>query len=149
MTDASAVLETRRRLPFAADAIYAAFADPACLAAWWGPDGFSNSFDVFEFVPGGRWAFTMHGPDGRDYPNRSVFAALDPGRRVVIEHVNAPLFTLTVTLGEADGGTEVHWRQDFRDPAVAEALRAVCEPSNEQNLDRLHAALRARHPAGG
>ena len=32
---------------------------------------------------------------------------------------------------------------------VAEALRAVCVPSNEQNLDRLHAALRARHSAGG
>ncbi len=148
MTDASAALETRRHLPFPADTVYAAFADPACLAAWWGPDGFTNTFHAFEFTPGGRWDYTMHGPDGRDYPNRSVFAALDPGRRVVIEHVNAPLFTLTLTLGEAEGGTDVHWHQDFHDPAVAEALRAVCVPSNEQNLDRLHAALRARHPAG-
>lgn len=142
-------LETRRTLPFPPAAIYAAFADPACLATWWGPAGFTNTFDVCDFAPGGRWDYTMHGPDGRDYPNRSVFAALEPGRRVVIEHVNAPLFTLTVTLRDADGGTDLHWHQDFRDPAVAEALRAVCEPANEQNLDRLTAALRARHPVAG
>jgi uncharacterized protein YndB with AHSA1/START domain len=147
MTDTA--LETRRQLPFPPAAIYAAFADPACLATWWGPAGFRNTFDTFDFVPGGRWDFTMHGPDGRDYPNRSVFAALEPGRRVVIEHVNAPLFTLTVTLHDADGGTDLHWHQDFHDPAVAAALRAVCEPSNEQNLDRLAAALHARHPAAG
>ena len=54
-----------------------------------------------------------------------------------------------MTLRAADGGTDVHWHQDFHDPAVAEALRAVCEPSNEQNLDRLTAALHARHPVAG
>ena len=147
MTDTA--LETRRHLPYTPDAVYAAFADPACLATWWGPDGFTTTFDVFDFVPGGRWDHVMHGPDGTDYPNRSVFAALEPGRRVVIEHVNAPLFTLTVTLRDAEGGTDLHWHQDFLDPAVAAALRAICEPSNEQNLDRLHAALQARQPTAG
>jgi uncharacterized protein YndB with AHSA1/START domain len=147
MTDTA--LETRRHLPYTPDAVYAAFADPACLATWWGPDGFTTTFDVFDFVPGGRWDHVMHGPDGTDYPNRSVFAVLEPGLRVVIEHVNAPLFTLTVTLVDADGGTDLHWHQDFRDPAVAAALRAICEPSNEQNLDRLHAALQARRPTAG
>lgn len=147
MTDTA--LETRRHLPYTPDTVYAAFADPACLATWWGPDGFTTTFDVFDFVPGGRWDHVMHGPDGTDYPNRSVFAALEPGRRVVIEHVNAPLFTLTVTLRDAEGGTDLHWHQDFLDPAVAAALRAICEPSNEQNLDRLHAALQARQPTAG
>ncbi len=147
MTDTA--LETRRHLPYTPDTVYAAFADPACLATWWGPDGFTTTFDVFDFVPGGRWDHVMHGPDGTDYPNRSVFAALEPGCRVVIEHVNAPLFTLTVTLRDTNGGTDLHWHQDFRDPAVAAALRAICEPSNEQNLDRLHAALQARQPTAG
>ena len=143
----SAVLATRRHLPYPPDAVYAAFVDPERLARWWGPAGFTNTFAQCDVVVGGEWVFTMHGPDGRDYPNRSVFAALDPGRRVVIEHVCAPLFALTVTLAAVEGGTELHWAQDFRDRAVADALRAVCEPANEENLDRLHAELRAGEAA--
>lgn len=139
----SAVLATRRHLPYPPDAVYAAFVDPERLARWWGPAGFTNTFAQCDVVEGGEWVFTMHGPDGTDYPNRNVFAALEPGRRVVIEHVCAPLFALTVTLTAVEGGTELDWSQDFHDPAVARALRAVCEPANEENLDRLHAELRA------
>lgn len=121
--------------------VFAALADPARLARWWGPDGFSNTFEVFEFVPGGRWVFTMHGPDGQDYPNASVFERIEPDREVVIRHVVAPLFTLTVRLQPQGQGTHVHWAQTFDDPTVAEALRPVCEPSNAQNLARLAAEV--------
>ena len=50
-------------------AVFAAIGDPARLAKWWGPDGFTNRFEVFEFWPGGRWVFDMIGADGRVYPN--------------------------------------------------------------------------------
>ena len=149
MTHDRASLDTRRQLPYPPDAVYAAFAAPERLARWWGPDGFANTFERFDFAPGGAWVFTMHGPDGTDYPNRCVFAALEPGRRVVIDHVCDPLFTLTVTLHAAGDGTELRWRQTFADAATADALRAVCEPANEQNLDRLHAELAAGGPADG
>ena len=54
--------------------VYEAFAEPVRLARWWGPDGFTSTFEVFDLRPGGAWRFVMHGPDGNDYPNESVFA---------------------------------------------------------------------------
>ena len=49
--------------------VYAALGDPARVARWWGPAGFTNTIHTFDFRPGGTWRLTMHGPDGKDYPN--------------------------------------------------------------------------------
>jgi uncharacterized protein YndB with AHSA1/START domain len=140
--DPTATLRSDRVLPHPPEAVVAAFADPLRLAAWWGPAGFTNTFEVFEFRPGGAWVFVMHGPDGQDYPNRCEFQVTDADR-IVIRHSVAPLFTLTVRLQAVAGGTRLDWQQAFDDPAVAASLRAFCEPANEQNLDRLAAVLSA------
>lgn len=134
-------LATVRAIEAPPAAVFAAIADPARLARWWGPAGFTNRFETCEFRTGGRWVFDMIGPDGRAYPNRSVFEAIELDRRVVIRHVVAPLFTLFVSL-EGDGGrTLVGWRQRFDRAAECAALAGICVPSNEQNLDRLAAEV--------
>lgn len=122
-------------------AIFAAFQDANRLARWWGPAGFTNTFEVCEFQVGGQWKFTMHGPDGSSYPNESVFAEIEPDRKVVIDHVCQPFFRLTVTLNPSGTGTRLEWEQVFADAAVAEAVGHIVEPSNEQNLDRLGAEV--------
>src|SRR5689334_2619220 len=94
---ADAVFSTERVISFPPDQIFAAFEHPDRLARWWGPAGFTNTFQQFEFKPGGRWVFVMHGPNGIDYPNENAFRVLEPGK-IVIEHVVEPLFTLTITL---------------------------------------------------
>ena len=71
-----ATCRTRRVLAYRPDAVFDAFARPELLAAWWGPDGFTNTFEVFEFRPGGRWKFVMHGPNNAHFPNESVFLEL-------------------------------------------------------------------------
>lgn len=76
-----ATFRTQRRFAATPAEIYAAFADPALPASWWGPDGFSNTFHVFELETGGRWNFTMHGPDGRDHVNQCVLRQLVPGEK--------------------------------------------------------------------
>lgn len=121
--------------------VYSAFASPDLLALWWGPDGFTNTFEVFEFKVGGKWKFIMHGPDGKNYPNESVFAQLEPGSKVVIEHVCAPYFTLTVMLASVTGGTQVSWEQVFADAKTARAVKRIVGPANEQNLDRMTQVL--------
>ena len=136
-------LVTRRRLAATPAQVFDAIRDPQRLARWWGPAGFSNHFAVFEFRPGGRWQHVMEGPDGARYPNEAVFEAIEPDSRVVVRHVSAPGFTLRVTLAPAGSGTDLEWRQVFDTAALRAQLQAVCEPANEQNLDRLQAELAA------
>lgn len=88
----------------------------------------------------------MIGPDGKVYPNESVFEAIEADRRVVIRHVCQPVFTLTITLEPSSGGTLLHWQQAFADAAVASAVRHIVVPANEQNLDRLSAELAGSRP---
>ncbi|MGZ5179273.1 MAG: SRPBCC domain-containing protein [Ramlibacter sp.] len=141
--DTDRALVARRRLAATPAQVFDAFREPQRLARWWGPAGFRNHFAVFEFRPGGRWRHEMEGPDGQRYPNEALFEALEPGSRVVVRHVSAPGFTLTVTLTPAGGGTDLEWRQVFDTAALRAQLQAVCEPANEQNLDRLQAELAA------
>lgn len=140
-------LKTERLLPFSAEAIYGAFASGRMLASWWGPEGFTNTFHAFEFIEGGSWIFTMHGPDGRDYGNQSRFQALVPARRVVIRHERPPLFTLTIGLTPLKDCTHLTWEQTFDDAETARALTARVVSANEENLDRLTAALSQVHRA--
>ena len=137
------VFRTSRVLPATPADVFGAIRDPQRLARWWGPDGFANEFDVFEFRPGGRWQFTMIGPDGRRQRNESVFAQIAPDAKVRIDHVSAPRFVLTIELAASGTGTHLSWEQAFEDPAVAQSVRHIVEPANEQNLDRLAAELRA------
>lgn len=133
---------TAREFAHSPAAVFAAISDPERLARWWGPAGFSNRFSVCEFRPGGRWVFDMVGPDGKVYPNESVFTRITMDREVVIRHVCTPHFQLAITLEATATGTRLHWAQTFDDPAVAEAVRAIVMPANEQNLDRLSEELR-------
>lgn len=139
--DNDRIMQTARTLPYPPQAVYDAFASAQILASWWGPDGFTNTFETFDFRVGGQWVFTMHGPDGTNYPNRSYFAALDPARQVVIRHDCAPYFTLTVSLSPVAGGTRLTWEQAFDDAETARAVKARVGQANEQNLDRLTRAL--------
>ncbi len=121
--------------------LFAAIRQPERLARWWGPDGFSNRFEVFEFRNGGRWVFDMIGPDGTRYANECVFFHIEDNRQVVVDHTCAPLFRLTITLTPEGEGTRVQWLQVFEDGAFAQAMKHMLEPANAQNLDRLEREL--------
>lgn len=142
-SDPCAVLSTQRVIAASPREIFSRFADSAALARWWGPDGFTNTFEIFEFEPDGRWLFVMHGPNGIDYSNECVFRIVRPDAEVVIEHVVEPRFVLTVRLKPHETGTLLTWDQEFETPEVAGKVAAICEPANEQNLNRLEAELSA------
>ena len=137
----TAVVSTERVLSAGPRDVFAAFEQPDRLAGWWGPSGFRNTFEQFEFTPGGRWVFVMHGPNGVNYPNEAVFREIKPDTKIVIGHVSQPRFTLTVTLAARGDKTDLAWVQEFESPEVAARMRALCEPANEQNLDRLESLL--------
>jgi uncharacterized protein YndB with AHSA1/START domain len=139
-------ISTSRDIPASPEQIFATFTDPERLARWWGPAGFSNTFSLCEFRPGGRWIYVMHGPDGGNYDNESVFAEVEPQAKVVIEHVSKPKYRLTITLTPSPSGTTVSWVQLFEKPDVARGIAHIVIPGNEQNLDRLTAEVLAGSP---
>ena len=140
----NAAVGTERLLSASPRKVFAAFEQPDLLAQWWGPSGFTNTFKIFEFKPGGRWVFVMHGPNGADYPNESVFREIRPDTRIVIEHVVKPWYRLTVTLTARGDKTHLAWVQEFESPEAAAKMRRLTDTANEQNLDRLQALLRSR-----
>jgi uncharacterized protein YndB with AHSA1/START domain len=131
------------------DDVFAAIADPARLARWWGPNGFSSSFEVFEFRRGGAWRLVLHGPDGTNYPNDNRFVDIVAPERIVVEHLGTPHhFMLTITLAAQGPRTQVGWRQVFDTAEEKQRIAAFVAPANEQNLDRLTAeVLRPQSPA--
>lgn len=84
----------------------------------------------------------MHGPDGSNFHNECLFSVLEPGKKIVIQHVSQPHFTLSVSLLPSEIGTRVLWVQEFEDPKVVATVRHIAELGNEQNLDRLYMHLR-------
>lgn len=123
--------------------IFGAFADPRLLAQWWGPDGFTNTFQTFDFRPGGDWIFTMHGPDGTNYPNESRFVEIAHPERIVFEHLR-PMhwFHLTALLTPEENGTRLTWRMRFEAAEEVMKIGRIVTASNQQNFNRLEAALR-------
>ena len=136
-------LATSRLLDAPRERVYRALADPAALARWWGPNGFTNTFHEFDLRAGGMWRFVMHGPDGTDYPNESTFAEVVPDERVVIRHLSAPRFELTITFADQGGRTLVGWHQAFETREMRDKIAKLVGDANEQNLDRLTAVVTA------
>ena len=129
--------------------VFDAFARPERLARWWGPDGFSSSFEVFDLRPWGAWRFVMHGPDGTDYPNTNVFRTVDAPHRVEVEHLSDDHhFVLAITFTPRGSRTLVGWQQTFDTAEQKRQLAPWVEPANEQNLDRLQREV-ARAAGGG
>lgn len=65
---------------------WAAMTDPEHVVQWWGPRGFTTTIEQMDARPGGVWTYVMHGPDGTDYPNRSVFQEVVAPERLVFAH---------------------------------------------------------------
>lgn len=134
-------LFTSRVLPFARDEVFRAWTEAASLARWWGPNGFTTTFEVFEPRAGGLWRHVMHGPDGRNYPNMAQFRVVAP-ERIEIAHLSEPRFDLIATFEARGAETRVGFLQRFASAAVRDAVAPICIPANEQNLDRLTRVLR-------
>ena len=139
-TDSRAIA-TSRLIEAPRDRVFEAFRDPAQLAQWWGPKGFTNTIYEFDLRPGGNWRFVMHAPKGGDFPNESVFVEVVEPELVVIRHDSTPPFELTITFAEEDGKTLVGWRQVFQTNDERDRVAKFAVEANEQNLDRLAAVV--------
>ena len=123
-----------------------AWTDPDSLVRWWGPKGFTSTFEEFDPRPGGIWRFVMHGPDGVDYKNKSVFVEVMPPERIVFQHVSGPRFHVTATFAEQAGKTRLTFQMLFETAAECDKVKKYAVEANEQNFDRLEAQLGRMRP---
>jgi uncharacterized protein YndB with AHSA1/START domain len=117
-------LSGRRRFAAPRELVWRMWTEPEHMVQWWGPNGFTATIREMNVTPGGRWDFVMHGPDGTDYDNRSVYLELVPPERLVYQH-ESPRFQATVTfVALSSGETEVTMRMLFDS---AEELEHSCK----------------------
>jgi uncharacterized protein YndB with AHSA1/START domain len=121
--------------------VFKAWTDPDQLVHWWGPKGFTATSQEFDPRPGGVWRFVLHGPDGVDYQNRSIFLEVVKPERIVFVQVSGPQFQVTTTFAEQAGKTRVTFRMLFESAANCDKIKAFAVEGNEQNFDRLEAQL--------
>jgi uncharacterized protein YndB with AHSA1/START domain len=135
---------TRRVFDAPVENVFTAWSNPELLKRWWGPKGFTNTFHVFDFRPGGAWTFTMHGPDGANYHNESVFIEIEKPKRIALNPVSKPRFRLTVEFeDEGDNRTKLIFQQLFETVEEYNKVKVFAAGANEENMDRLEAVLKA------
>jgi len=129
---------SRRLVRAPRDHLWRVFENPADLAQWWGPKGFTTTMHEFDFRPGGVWRFTMHAPTGEHYPNEKIFEEIVPHQRIVFRHLETQhAFEMTLSFAPATEGTEVTWRMLFDAAEDCAKVREFIVQANEENFDRL------------
>jgi uncharacterized protein YndB with AHSA1/START domain len=125
--------------------VFEMWTDPKHLVHWWGPRGFTTTIQEMDVRPGGAWTMIMHGPDGVNYPNHSVFTEVVKPERLVYSHGGSREggpradFQQTVTFEDQGGKTRLTMRLLF--PSAADRDRVVKQfnaiEGGNQTLDRL------------
>lgn len=85
----------------------------------------------------------MHGPDGTDYKNKSVFTQIIPFKKIVYEHVSSPKFVATITFEAQGEQTLINWHMLFETAEqfiqVVKTFKA--DEGLKQNLEKLDTYL--------
>jgi len=112
---------------------------PEHLAQWWGPNGFTNTITKMDTQPGGEWELVMHGPDGTNYPNKSIFREIVVHKKIVYEHTSSPKFISTIEFEESGEQTNLSWHMLFE--TAEEFIRTVktfkADEGLKQNIEKL------------
>lgn len=122
--------------------VYRAWTDPNHLKNWWGPAGFTNTFNEFDLRPGGKWSFIMHGPDKGDYHNECVFIRIDKPVLIAWNRLSKPIFQVVVTFEELPcNKTKIVFKMIFNSAEECNKVKSFAPGKNEENFDRLENEL--------
>jgi uncharacterized protein YndB with AHSA1/START domain len=124
--------------------VFEAWTDQRHVGHWFGPDGFVTTTASMDVRPGGRWRFTMRGPDGKLWPNVVTYEEIAPPSRLVYRHgddENPDMFHVTATFDDRGGRTGLTLRCVFPTAAARDFVvreRGAVE-GGQQTIARLAA----------
>jgi len=130
--------------------VFRMWTDPAHLAKWWGPQGFTNPVCEIDARPGGTLRIVMGAPDGTDYPMAGLFREIVAPERLVFTYCaldcdgDVLLDGVTVVCFAEQGGKTkltVQTRAAAVVPAAARYLDGM-QAGWDQTLDRLETQAR-------
>jgi len=123
-------------------AVWEAWTDVKKVEKWWGPRGFTLTTHSKDLRVGGHWDYTMHGPDGTDYPNVTKYFEVEPLKRLVYDHGathdKPPLFRVTVNFTDLKGKTKMDMTMTLATPeAAVETKKFIKKAGGNATWDRL------------
>lgn len=127
-------------------AVWEAWTKPEAKAEWWGPRGFTITTHSSDVRTGGTWKYTMHGPDGVDYPNHTKYHEVKKYELLDYDHGGnddqPPMFRVHVTFVESrnQGRPQTHMemRMILSSEEVARATKAFIKSAGGNGTwDRL------------
>lgn len=153
-----------RRIPAPRELVFKAWTDPALLARWWGPHGFTNPVCELDVRPGGTYRIVMRSPEGVDYPVVGEYReVIEPELLVYTDTFDAmpeewldqmrshlppgeqgriPPIIVTVTFEPRDGGTLLTLDSQLASRALRDAvLQMGAADGWSQSFERLEALM--------
>jgi uncharacterized protein YndB with AHSA1/START domain len=129
--------------------VWRAWTEPAHMAQWFGPRGFTSSVPELDARIGGNLRIVMHGPDGNVYPMKGVFREVVPPERLVFTNIaidndgNHLLEGETTVILEAQGGKTKLTLHTYAKGLVpiAPQMLAGMETGWSQSFDKLRELL--------
>jgi uncharacterized protein YndB with AHSA1/START domain len=98
-----------------------------------------------EVKPGGEWDLVMHGPDGTDYRNKSVFREVVKHKRIVYDRITGPKFVATIEFEEQGDKTFIRWQMLFetKEAFIQTVKTFKADEGLKQNIEKLNAYVMA------
>ncbi|MFX3626114.1 MAG: SRPBCC domain-containing protein [bacterium] len=106
-------LSVERIIDAPIEMVWRAWTEPDLIKEWWGPDGYSTTILKMEVRTEGVWELIMHGPDGTDFSNYTVFKEIVKHEKIVYRHESEPKFTTTALFKAIGSKTEMVWTMVF------------------------------------
>lgn len=123
--------------------VWEVWTNPDHIKNWWGPTGFRNTISVMDFRIGGDWKLVMHGPDGTDYKNNSIYKEIVKYKRIIYEHISGPKFTASIEFDAQGDKTLLNWHILFESKEQFEQVVRTFKADEglKQNIDKLEVYL--------
>lgn len=127
---------------FPKELVFRAWSEPNHLKNWWGPAGFTNTFNQFDFRVGGKWSFIMHGPDKGNYANECEFIKIEKPSLIAWKRFSQPIFQVVATFEEIENEkTKLVFKMLFNTADECRKVKKFAVDKNEENFDRLENEL--------